>query len=105
MSVRFCECGTLLKEHADDILVYRCVSCRKEYDPTSKDTLLFEELKSTVITNYDTLIHSATQDRLNPIKKAICIKCKAEKWINYMLLGASMTVIYTCLDCKTQWRP
>lgn len=107
MSLKLCpSCGTLLTEIATDNLVYVCDSCKKQYEPNNEDTLLYEENKGITVTSHQQLIKSAADDRLNPRRRMICVgKCKKEVWTNYIIVGSSMTVIYTCLDCKHQWIP
>ena len=103
--VRFCECGTLLQEEANEILTFTCQACKREYPARADDTLLYEDKKGIGITNYETLIKHARDDRLNPIRKAKCPTCVKEVWVNYIILGQDMTIVYTCLDCGKQWIP
>ncbi len=105
MSLKLCICGSLLKEVATDNLIYICDACKKQYEPNPEDTLLFEEIKSATVTNYHQLINNAVNDRLNPKRRADCSRCKKEVWVNYITLGTSMTIVYTCLDCANQWIP
>ena len=103
--MKFCQCGSLLKKVVTDTLVYTCESCKKQYKHEPEDTLLFEEIKGVNVVNYQQLISNAQNDRLNPTKRSDCKTCKKEVWVNYMVLGTSMTVVYTCLVCNTQWIP
>jgi DNA-directed RNA polymerase subunit M/transcription elongation factor TFIIS len=104
MALRFCTCGTLVEQRATDKLTYKCGACKKKYAPGEDDTLLYEDIEGNNTTNRPGLIRNAHKDRLNPIKQMKCPECKKITYVNYLTLGAEMSIVYTCLDCHHQWR-
>lgn len=102
MSLRFCTCGGLFEEQADESLEFVCVACNSTRSARPEDTMLSEDIVGKSLSNFDVMIRTAPDDRLNPIKKMSCEKCKKETYHNYIYLGENMTIIYSCLDCRHQ---
>ncbi len=103
MSLRFCECGGLLEEKANETLEFVCVACGRIRSAKAEDTLLQEELTDQGVVNYDVHIRTAPFDRLNPIMKMHCAQCKKDTYVNHIYLGDELTIVYSCLDCHHQW--
>ena len=102
MSLRFCSCGGLLEELADESLEFVCVACGNRKSVRDTDTMLHEEIFGGSVSNFDTLIRTAPFDSMNPIKKIYCDQCKSDTWHNWIYLGEEMTIVHSCLDCHKQ---
>jgi DNA-directed RNA polymerase subunit M/transcription elongation factor TFIIS len=101
--MKFCtDCKSILKKlFNEDNLSFICKQCNKTYKSDNDDTLLMEEVKSGDVGNYSQIILNIEKDRLNPMIKRHCAKCKKETNNNYVFLGDNMIIFYACRECHT----
>ena len=97
--MRFC---TICENRLEDIttsnkLYYECTKCKKTFDATDEDTLIFTQSfnKKESTMQYETMLKTAAYDNANPKVYKDCTKCD-NKIVSYVVLGHNMKYVYLC---------
>lgn len=100
MGRTFCEsCESRLQMQTETgKLQFHCVRCKKTYESTPEDSLIFTETNSVNaddLNNYHTFIKNAKYDNTNPTVLQTCPECKNKK-VKMIRIGDKLTRIYVC---------
>lgn len=105
MALRFCEdgCDDILRPYTkNNIRIFRCETCSKEYESNAKDTLVYSEDLNEDNTLYkdETYLKNAMKDNLLKLEYKTCKNKNCKETIAKVLpIDKKGQSIYICSSC------
>lgn len=102
MDIKFCECGSTLRNIIiNDVIKHKCSKCKKEYPGDVYSSVLYSESKtsnSNIYEIFSSMINYAVYDISIPIVDFDCPNCK-HFIAKELRLGTDEKMIRVCIKC------
>ena len=85
-----------------DTFIFKCEKCETTEQPNDIDSLRYEHVNGTSLSNYKAILHNAGKDAVNLKVYKQCIEC-SNNIVRQVRLGDEMRLINTCTVCNKQW--